>query len=361
MTGKNYSLANSQNLAQGKAVFEKKLGGLSAIRFGAEYGYANNPSVYQDTVRKQIDNYTASFAEADIYITNGLAAKLGVRFEHSSIVHQSDLAPRISLAYKTGQHAQVSLAYGVFYQKPEYQYLAYSSSLGFGKAKHYIINYQKMTNDRIFRVEAYYKKYQNLVKTIPVNYYFSYYDNTGSGYAQGVELFWRDKKTFKNFDYWISYSYLDTKRDYLNYTGQLMPNYAATHTASIVTKRFFTDLKAGFNITYSFATGRPYYNFMLNNGGKYYMADQGKTKDYSSLNFSVEYIPSLGKKDAKTFIVLFASVTNVLGYQAVYGYNYSYSGMVKQPIEPPASRFYFIGCFLSWGVDRPQDAINNNL
>ena len=212
-------------------------------------------------MRKQIDNYTASFAEADIYITNNLAAKLGVRFEYSSIIHQSDLAPRISMAYKTGQHAQVSMAYGVFYQKPEYQYLAYSSSLGFGKAEHYIINYQKMTNERIFRVEAYYKKYQNLVKTVPVNNYFSYYDNTGSGYAKGVELFWRDKKTFKNFDYWISYSYLDTKRDYLNYTGQLMPNFAATHTASIVTKRFFTDLKAGFNITYSFATGRPYYNF----------------------------------------------------------------------------------------------------
>jgi hypothetical protein len=98
-----------------------------------------------------------------------------------------------------------------------------------------------------------------------------------------------------------------------------MPTYAATHTASIVTKRFFTDLKTGFNITYSFATGRPYYNFMLNNGSKYYMSDQGKTKDYSSLNFSMEYIPSLGKKDAKTFIVIFASVTNVLGYKLYTG------------------------------------------
>jgi len=35
--------------------------------------------------------------------------------------------------------------------------------------------------------------------------------------------------------------------------------------------------------------------------------------------------------------------------------------MFKQPIEPPAKRFYFIGCFLSWGVDRTDDAINNNL
>jgi vitamin B12 transporter len=56
-----------------------------------------------------------------------------------------------------------------------------------------------------------------------------------------------------------------------------------------------------------------------------------------------------------------ASVTNVLGYDAVYGYRYSYNGMNKQPVTPAAKRFYFIGAFFSWGVDRTQDAINNNL
>jgi vitamin B12 transporter len=361
MTNKNYKLINRQDLSQAKAVFEKKLGGLSAIRFGGEYGHASNPSTYQDTLRKIVDDYFAAFAESDIYLTNDLAAKIGARYEHSSIVHQSNLAPRVSLAYKTGDHAQVSVAYGIFYQKPENQQLAYSNTLGFTRATHYILNYQKMTNERIFRVEAYYKQYQNLVKTVPVNYFYATYNNTGSGYAKGIEFFWRDKKTFKNFDYWISYSYLDTKRDYLNYPGQLMPTFAATHTASIVTKRFFTDLKAGFNLTYSFATGRPYYNFQLNNGSKYFIADQGKTKNYNSLNFSAEYIPSLGKQNARTNIVLFASMTNVLGYSPVFGYNYSFDGSIKQPIEPTSKRFYFIGCFLSWGVDRSQDAINNNL
>ena len=176
-----------------------------------------------------------------------------------------------------------------------------------------------------------------------------------------MELFWRDKKSIKDFDYWISYSYLDTKRNYLNYTAELMPSFAATHTASLVMKRFFTKIKTGFKLTYSFATGRPYYNFMLNSNTKYFLAHQGKTRDYNSLNYSMEYVPSIGKTNPKTFVVLFASISNVLGYNPVYGYNYSYSGMFKQPIVPPANRFYFIGCFLSWGVDRTQDAINNNL
>jgi vitamin B12 transporter len=367
MNFKNFGVIQRQNLSQVKAVFDKKLGTLSAIRFGTEYWYAYNNQNYRsteyntDTTTKFHDNFNAVFVESDIFLTNELAAKVGVRYEHSTVINRSDIAPRISLAYRTGPSAQISLAYGTFYQKPENSQLYYSTNIGFTKATHYILNYQKMTKDRIFRVEAYYKKYEDLIKTVPVNYFFSKYDNSGSGYAKGFELFWRDKKSIKDFDYWISYSYLDTKRNYLNYTSQLMPNFAATHTASIVMKRFFTKIKSGVNLTYSYATGRPYYNFILDPTNKYNLAESGKTKDFNSLNFSAEYVPSVGNAKAKTFVVLFASVSNVLGYNSVYGYNFSYNGQYKQPITPPANRFYFIGCFLSWGVDRSQDAINNNL
>jgi hypothetical protein len=188
------------------------------------------------------------------------------------------------------------------------------------------------------------------------------YNNNGKGYAKGIEFFWRDKKSFKNFDYWISYSYLNTKRDYLNYPGLLQPNFAADHTLSLVMKRFIMDWKTGFNFTYSFATGRPYYRFLYDNAqGKSYIADQGKTKQYHNLGFSMNYVPSIGKTNPKVFWVLVASVTNVLGYEPVFNYNYSYNGLVKQPIGLPSKRFYFIGAFFSWGVDRTQDAINNNL
>jgi len=361
MQAKGFTNVGRQDLAQAKAVFEKKLAGISAIRFGTEYWHAYNTNAYNDTLRKLTENYNAVFAESDVYLTNDLAAKLGVRFENSSLIQKADIAPRVSLAYKTGKDAQVSAAYGIFYQKPEYQQLFYTTNVGFTKATHYILSYQKMSITQIFRVEAYYKKYDDLIKTIPVSYNYYSYNNTGSGYAQGIELFWRDKKTFKNFDYWFSYSYVDTRRDYMNYTARLQPNFAATHTASLVTKRFFTDIKTGFSLTYSFATGRPYYNFMVNNSGKYYLADQGTTKPYNSLGFSAYYVPSAGKTNAKTNTVVFASITNVLGANNVYGYNYSYSGLYKQAIVPPAQRFYFIGVFLSWGVDRTDDAINNNL
>jgi vitamin B12 transporter len=361
MNSKNFNLDNLQNLALGRAVFEKKLGGLSTLRFGSEYWHTYYKPKFNDSLFKQTDNYTAAFTEAGIYISKNLAAQLGLRFEHSSLIKRSDIAPRVSLAYKTGKSSQVAFAYGIFYQKPESQQLFYAANAGFTKATHYILNYQKVYNQRTLRIEAYYKKYKDLIKQVPVSYNYYSYDNSGNGYAKGLDLFFRDKKTIKDFDYWISYSFIDTKRNYLNYPGQLQPDFVATHTASVVSKKFFTKLKTGFNLTYSWASGRPYYNIVPGVNNKFYIADQGKTKDYNSLNFSAEWVPSIGKEKAKSFIVLFASVNNILGAQQVSGYNYSYSGQVKNPVVPPAKRFYFIGCFISWGIDRTQDAINNNL
>lgn len=361
--GKNFKVKNKQELSQIRSVFEKKIFGISTVRFGGEYMYGSYYSNYNDTFVSDLhDKYAAIFGETDIYITNDLAAKIGGRFEHSSIINKTNIAPRLSLAYKAGRGGQVSAAYGIFYQKPEYTELAYTTALGYTKATHYIVNYQKTTNERIFRIEGFYKEYDDLVKSHPVNYYYNMYSNAGNGYAKGIELFFRDKKTIKNLDYWVSYSYLDTKRDFMNYPEKLQPDFAANHTASLVVKRFVLDWKTGFNFTYSYATGRPYYNFLYNgSNNKYSIADQGKTKDYHNLGFSMNYVPSIGKTNPKMFWVLVASVTNVLGADQVYGYNYSQDGSNKVPVKPPAKRFFFIGAFFSWGVDRTQDAINNNL
>jgi hypothetical protein len=359
---KNFKLKNRQDLAQGKAVFDKRLFGISTIRFGGEYLHFTTTSNFNNLTSNLTEDFYAAFAETDIYVTNDLAAKIGGRYEYTTIIDKANIAPRISLAYKVGNGAQVSAAYGIFYQKPENTQLVFTRDLGYTKARHYILTYQKTTNDRIFRAEVFHKKYADLVKTIPVSSSAPLYNNNGSGYARGIEFFWRDKKSIKNFDYWVSYSYLDTKRDYLNYPEQLRPNFATPHTTSLVMKRFFVEMKTGFNFTYSFATGRPYYNLVYNGtGNKYEIADRGKTKQFHNLGFSMNYVPTISNPNAKMFWVLVASVTNVLGYDPVFGYNYSANGMNKQPIGLAAKRFYFIGAFFSWGVDRTQDAINSNL
>ncbi|MBC8033540.1 MAG: TonB-dependent receptor, partial [Chitinophagaceae bacterium] len=300
------------------------------------------------------EHFNAVFAETDIYVTNDLAAKLGTRYEYSSVLQKTNIAPRASLAYKLGK-GQASLAYGIFYQKPERGYLLFKSNMEYQRADHYIINYQKISSGYTFRTEVFYKQYYDLTTTSPDT------SNNGSGKAKGIEFFWRDKKTLKDVDYWISYSFLDTKRNYLNYPVTLTPNFAARHTASLVVKKFVTKLKTQFNGSYSFATGRPYYRFGYDNDNKYVVTDQGRTINYNNLSFSVNYLPRIGRQDSKTFIVWVFSVTNVLGSKQIFNYNYSYNGSRKEPITPPAGRFIFLGCFLSFGVDRSDDIINSNL
>jgi hypothetical protein len=163
-------------------------------------------------------------------------------------------------------------------------------------------------------------------------------------------------------DYWVSYSFLDTKRDYLNFPSSLEPNFVAKHTASLVIKKFVLPWKTGFNASYNFATGRPFYNLKYDNGqGRYVLADAGRTINYNNLAFSVNYLPNLGKKDKKIFVVWVLSISNVLGQKQVFNYNFGSISGNRQAIEPTSKRFVYIGGFFSFGVDRTEDAINLNL
>ncbi|MDB5198322.1 MAG: TonB-dependent receptor [Chitinophagaceae bacterium] len=361
---KNFDVATHGNYANAKVVIEKRLTGLSAIRFGSEYNYSNDKTevtLYNaKTVETVKENLVSGFAEADIYITNDIAAKVGTRAEHSSLLDKWNIAPRLSLAYKLADNSQASFAYGVFYQDPEKRYLPSAANLDYAKATHYIVQYQKLSNSRTFRTEVFYKKYQDLFKTTANTGKETAVSNKGYGEAKGFELFWRDKKTIKNVDYWISYSYLDTKRDFLNYPTEIEPSFASKHTASLVVKKFVTKLKTQFNGSYTYASGRPYYNIRYDNAASAYkIYDAGRTKDYNSLSFSVNYLPNIGKANASKFTVIVFSVTNVLGANNIYSYNYSYNGLNKQPVTPPSKRFFYLGCFISFGIDRTENAVNN--
>lgn len=364
---KNFNVVTHGNYVNAKVVIEKKLKGLSAVRFGSEYNYSNdktdftlyNGNKFRDAVK---ENLLSGFAEADIYITNDIAAKIGTRGEHSSLLNRWNIAPRLSLAYKFTDNSQASFAYGIFYQDPEKRYLPATAKIDFAKATHYIAQYQKLSNSRTFRAEVFYKKYEDLFKTANSTGQETIISNKGYGDAKGFEFFWRDKKTIKNVDYWISYSYLDTKRDFLNYPSLIEPPFAAKHTASLVVKKFVTILKTQFNASYTYATGRPYYNIRYDNTiNTNKIFDAGRTKDFNSMSFSVNYLPNIGQAKAKRFSVVVFSINNVLGSNNIYSYNYSYNGMNKQAVTPPSKRFYYLGWFISFGIDRTEDKINLTL
>jgi len=93
----------------------------------------------------------------------------------------------------------------------------------------------------------------------------------------------------------------------------------------------------------------------------YNIIEKGRTKDYNNLSFSVNFLPGIGQTNAKAFSLFVFSVTNILGFNNIYNYNFSVNGQNKVAVVPPSKRFIYLRYFVSLGIDRTHDDINNHL
>ncbi|MGN6566625.1 MAG: TonB-dependent receptor [Flavipsychrobacter sp.] len=303
----------------------------------------NVDSSYKKVDQDFTETQVAGFLEADYTPVYWLAIRPGIRYEHSELLKQGGFAPRMSLAIKTSDNSQVSLAYGIFYQNADNNYLLYGYRPNFQQAVHYIANWQLNKNDRTLRIEGYYKTYNDLVREIAdsgafdPNPYHSLaglnVNNSGYGYATGAELFWRDKKSIKNFDYWISYSYIDTRRLYRNYVSEVTPDFIANHNLSLVAKYFIDKWQTNISATYSYASGRPSYDMNWNSV---------TTPDYNNLALTVSYLHTFGK----WFTVFYLGIDNITNAHNVFGYRYDINNN-RTPILPPLYRSIFFGVNMS--------------
>ena len=298
------------------------------------------------------ENLVATYLEADVQIFPNVLARLGARVESRIRTNAHRLHPRISLAMKTGPFSQVSAAFGKFQQLPHKRWLVIANHLDHEMAAHYLLNYQYSRKQRTFRAEVYYKAYDQLMKFDPQNMYNpNYYNNLGDGFARGFDLFWRDGRSFDQIDYWISYSYLDTERNYLNYPQNARPPFASKHNLSIVYKHFVSSIKTQVGWTYTFASSRSYNDPNLLG----FLAQ--RTPDYLDLSINFSYL-------ARQNLIIHASVTNVFGRDNVFGYRYSdrmdaegiYPG---EAIRQPARRFLFLGCFLTLSKEQILNQLPN--
>lgn len=341
---KNQHLKMMEDYFTGRFVLTHFFSGNHVLKAGAEYQFTHDNLLD--------DQFYASFAEFEWRLARNLALRTGLRLEYSQLLGEAELAPRVSMAYRLPNGASLNAAYGIFYQKPESRYLLDNSDLPQAKATHYILNYLQRANGRLFRAEVFYKHYDRLLKTLPT------LNMNGTGEAKGFELFWRDKSSVKRLDYWVSYSYLATKRDHLEFPYQMEPSFAAPHTVSVVARRMIEPIRTSIGVSYSYAAGRPYYD--LTSYGK--IRDQGTTKSYNVVNLGLYHMFSMFPKwKEKDFTVIAVGVNNVLGTNQVFGYEYSYNGSRKIPTTLPAARSFFLGIFMSLGIDRTEDFLNDNL
>lgn len=319
---------------QGRLIATRYLRRHSTFKFGAESFLSKRDESMDLLSRDYNDHLSALFSEAEIYVTGSLAVRGGIRAEYSSRLKKYNVAPRASLGYRTGAFSQASFAYGRFYQNPEDEYLTQKVLLQFQEADHYMINYQFSNSDYTLRTEIFYKEYNRLNRVINGTV-----SNSGNGYARGAELFWRDKGSIRNADYWVSYSFLDTKRISGDYPAKAAPPFAAAHTLNIVYKQFFQKLNSQLGTTYTFASGRTYFN--PNN--PVYLGD--KTKSFNNLSLNISYLTHI----VKQFTVLYVSANNIPGFSNIYGYQYSPDGQYRREIRPAARRDFFVGLLMTIG------------
>ena len=340
-----------------KAVLENSISDKVEVRFGGELIDRDYIATRLNQNSNEIETLSfkepiaASFAEAEIYANKHFVTKVGGRMEYNGLNEQVSVDPRLSLAYKPGNLGQFAFAYGKFRQTAKNQYVMLKNDVDPEKAEHFILNYQIITDRKTFRVETYYKKYDQLIKFENENSQFL--TNTGNGYAKGVELFWRDSETIKNVDYWVSYSYLDTKRDYLNYPTAATPSFASKHNFSVVYKHFISAIKSQLGFTYSYSSGRPYFN--PNNTSEKFNSD--RTPIYQDFSTNVAYLP-------KSNLIFYLSCTNLLGRDNIFSYQYSAqpnaSGeYVSRAVRQPAPRFLFVGVFITITKNKSVNQLPN--
>ncbi|WP_299101546.1 TonB-dependent receptor [uncultured Winogradskyella sp.] len=346
----------AENSAHIKMKLKKRFHSRFKLNFGVEQFVTDYKENYSDDTLDETygydNNITAGFAEADLIFSKDLALKIGMRADYSSVFKTTEVAPRAALAYKTSKNGQFSLAYGNFFQNPNRDVLKFSQDLRAEKTSHYILNYQYVNNGKIFRAEAYRKDYDNLIKyNTDFVQFDSDFNSSGNGYAQGLDFFWRDNTSIKNVDYWLSYSYLDTERNYQNFETSAQPNYATNHNLSIVGKYWIDSWKSQVGLSYSFSSGRPFTNPNTN------QLLSERTKSYNSLSLNWAYLLDQQK-------ILYFSVNNVLGFRNINGYQYSNTPDIdgqfnRRALTPAADQFFFVGFFWTISEDKTDNQLDN--
>lgn len=348
-------LRESEKGLHTKLVLEHNISDRVEIKFGGEVINRNYEGLKQDADSDPIlkktftETISSSFGEVEVYVNNHFVTRTGIRFEYNSLTDKAIADPRISIAYKPYNKGQFSFAYGKFSQSPKNQYVRVDTRLTSERAEHFILNYQIINDKRIFRMEGYYKNYNNLVKFMDVD--GAMLNNGGNGYATGAEIFWRDSKTLKNVDYWISYSYLDTKRNYLNFPYAVAPSFSSKHNFSVVYKHFITKLKSQVGLTYSFSSGRPY------NDPNLISFNSKQTPSYQDLSANISYLP-------KNFLIIYVSCTNLLGSNNIFGYQFSDSrdanGIYQsRAVRQAAKHFLFFGVFVTLSKNKSINQLPN--
>ena len=181
-------------------------------------------------------------------------ATLGGRVDYASTPGTWTTDPRGALAWRLDDHQTLRIALGRYHQLAAATYLdpRYGNpELEPLEADHAIAGYEWSSPQANLRVEGYSKTYRNLI----LNDSLTFYSNRGHGYARGVDVFVQG--THDRTTGWISYGYLDTRRQELDDPRELPARYDVRHTITAVIEYAVSNVWHT-GARYSFNSGHPW-------------------------------------------------------------------------------------------------------
>ena len=339
------NLETNDKLYQGRITIETNLNDNSTLRAGTVF--FRNKTIFTGKVPMEnsdinpeaeckkvatdyLSNRAAQFIEYEFPTSFGFILTPGIRSEYESISNEYFIDPRISLNYPLTTYTNITAAWGIYHQYPQPRY--YDSYIGNPKlssmrAVHYILGYAYKKDNKIFRIEGYFKDYKHLLleQDSPINY-----TNDGRGFAGGVDVF--IKNSYGPLSGWISYSWLKARRKWMDIPVLTSPYFDISNNLSLV---LTIDLPMRFTLGSSFryATGKPYTPY-------FERYNESRVPDYQKWDLTLTKLFSFFNNNLTVF---YMSFSNVLGRINVFDYRYSEDYSKRAPVESSFGRSIYFG------------------
>ncbi|PVH25629.1 TonB-dependent receptor [Sphingobacterium corticibacter] len=324
--------------------------------FGLDYFYQNyQEKVSFGSITTPAYGFTnqiaAGFGELSYRIFPKWHLDAGMRYTLNTQA-VSFLEPRAALSFQLDKQQTASLSYGIFHQQPTEDIQKFQPDLPWQMANHLILQYSYATAGKQLRLELFRKSYAQLVRFERGDPNFARpYHTDGDGSVNGLDVFWRDNRSVRNLQYWISYSWTHARKWERDYAFAVQPPYVAEHYGSLVAKYWISSLRSQVGITNTISSGRPYHD--PNQAG--YV--QEFTKPINTLSMNWSYLITQQK-------IIHISVSNVLGNEPVYSYQYAQNRNAagvfdRQAMTPTAKRFVFVGFFWTISRNKKDNQLDN--
>ena len=311
--------------------------------------------------------------------TQALMIEAGARYDRILSTNTGTLLPRFSIKYFVNRDLALTAAVGEYAQwirslarediplRPVDYWVGTDSLTPMSRARHYIIGLERwVTPSRSFRIEGFYKRYQQLLEPNPFDDPQVRGDEflPVKGWSTGADLLLRQFESVNGrFGGWIAYTYtLNSRTDSTGY--RFFPAQDRRHDLNLVgTWRFprYT-LAARFN----FATGTPYTRIVGEFDRWLYdpVAHQFTTQaNLPELQFLTgprngERLPLTQRLDVSVTrnflpggvsVTPYLSVMNLYDANNVFGYVYDYSTVPPKRVAlPQLPIFPTFGLSVSW-------------